>query len=575
MPRRRRTTPTELVPIRTRELTKDYGDLVAVDHLNLEVQAGEIFGLLGQNGAGKTTTILMLLGLTEPTSGQARVVGLDPARKPLEVKRRVGYMPDAVGFYTDLTGRENLRYTARLNRIPSSLAESTIDEVLEQVGLMSRADDPVETYSRGMLQRLGIADALVKDPDVLILDEPTTAIDPLGVVEILDLLRRLVRERGHGRPALEPPAEPGPVGLRPDRDLRLRPDDRHRARSPSSPSGSATARAHVEVGFDRHRRGRASAIGDVLRAIDGVASATPGRRPGDPWTLAVGARRRRGRRPPSRAAGRRRARPPARLAPRRRAVARGHLPPRGRPDRVGPRRSPVTAPAAPIESAPAPRPAPSAPCLGPAGWSIARKEFADHILSARFLVLLLLLGVVAAIPLYLIADVIRSAASDASGGQAIFIALFWFTPPVPLLANDTALPSVAGFLGLVAPLLGLAFGFDAVNGERAQGTLPRLLSQPIHRDDVINGKFAAGLSVIGLVLVAIVGTDRRARHPPPRRGPDRGRAASDPRLGRDHDRLRRDVARVRNAPLGRRSPRGHVGPDRVRRLVRRSRSSAG
>ena len=183
-------------PIRTRGLTKLYGDLVAVDHLDLEVQAGEIFGLLGQNGAGKTTTILMLLGLTEPTDGQARVVGLDPARRPLEVKRRVGYLPDAVGFYTDMSGREQppLHGPAQ----PASTAtrrRTPIDEALEQVGLTARADDRTDTYSRGMLQRLGIADALIKDPDVLILDEPTTAIDPLGVTEILDLLRRLVQER--------------------------------------------------------------------------------------------------------------------------------------------------------------------------------------------------------------------------------------------------------------------------------------------------------------------------------------------------------------------------------------------
>ena len=182
--------------IRTRKLTKRYGELTAVDRLNLQVFPGEIFGLLGQNGAGKTTTILMLLGLSEPTDGEAAVMGLDPAWEPREVKRRVGYLPDAVGFYDGMTGRQNLRYTARLNGLDKRDAEASIDEVLEQVGLTSRADDEVGTYSRGMRQRLGIADALVKSPDLLILDEPTTSIDPLGVVEILALLRRLVDERG-------------------------------------------------------------------------------------------------------------------------------------------------------------------------------------------------------------------------------------------------------------------------------------------------------------------------------------------------------------------------------------------
>jgi len=191
----RRSSDVEPV-IRTRGLTKRYGTLTAVDSLNLAVYPGEIFGLLGQNGAGKTTTILMLLGLTEPTRGEARVLGLDPAREPRLVKRRVGYLPDAVGFYGGLTGRQNLRYTARLNGLRGAAAESAIDDVLVQVGLDDRADDLVDTYSRGMRQRLGIADALVKSPDVLILDEPTTAIDPLGVVEMLDLLRALVHERG-------------------------------------------------------------------------------------------------------------------------------------------------------------------------------------------------------------------------------------------------------------------------------------------------------------------------------------------------------------------------------------------
>ena len=182
--------------IRTRGLTKKYGTLTAVNRLDLEVFPGEIFGLLGQNGAGKTTTILMLLGLSEPTGGEATVMGLDPAWEPREVKRRVGYLPDAVGFYGGMTGRQNLRYTAKLNGLSKSEAEAAIDEVLVQVGLADRADDTVETYSRGMRQRLGIADALVKSPDLLILDEPTTSIDPLGVVEILDLLRRLTDERG-------------------------------------------------------------------------------------------------------------------------------------------------------------------------------------------------------------------------------------------------------------------------------------------------------------------------------------------------------------------------------------------
>jgi ABC-2 type transport system permease protein len=138
-----------------------------------------------------------------------------------------------------------------------------------------------------------------------------------------------------------------------------------------------------------------------------------------------------------------------------------------------------------------------------AGWMVvARKEFADHLLSARFVVLLIVLGIAAAIPLYFAADAIRSAASTVSGATAVFIALFWIAPQV---SDQVGVPSVAGFLAIVAPLLGLAFAFDSVNGERAQGTLPRLLSQPIHRDDVINGKFAAGLAIIAIVLVAVVG----------------------------------------------------------------------
>ncbi|MGZ8502287.1 MAG: ABC transporter ATP-binding protein [Candidatus Limnocylindrales bacterium] len=176
-------------------LTKRYGPRTVVDALDLEVSRGEIYGLLGPNGAGKTTTILMLLGLSEPDAGRARVVGLDPTRHALEVKRRVGYLPDDAGFYADLTGRQNLRYTAALNGLTGRAAETRIADVLEQVGLTEGVDRRAGQYSRGMRQRLGIADALVKEPRVLILDEPTIGIDPLGVVEILGLIRRLARER--------------------------------------------------------------------------------------------------------------------------------------------------------------------------------------------------------------------------------------------------------------------------------------------------------------------------------------------------------------------------------------------
>lgn len=182
--------------VEAHDLTKDYDGLVAVDQLTFHVDPGEIYGLLGPNGAGKTTTILMLLGLSEPTSGVARVLGLDPARVPLEVKRHVGYLPDSVGFYGRLSGRENLEYTARLNGLETDAATERIAALLDQVGLTDAADRPADTYSRGMLQRLGVADALVKDPDVLILDEPTASIDPAGVAELLDLIRRLVAERG-------------------------------------------------------------------------------------------------------------------------------------------------------------------------------------------------------------------------------------------------------------------------------------------------------------------------------------------------------------------------------------------
>jgi ABC-2 type transport system ATP-binding protein len=169
-------------------LTKRYGRFTAVDRLKLTIRQGEVFGLLGPNGAGKTTTILMLLGLTDVTEGQVRVVGLDPTHDPLEVKRRVAYMPDTVGFYDGLSGRENLRYTARLAGIPREEIDTRIGELLAQLNLADVGGKRVGEYSRGMRQRLGLAEVLMKRPDVAILDEPTAGLDPQSTRALLDII---------------------------------------------------------------------------------------------------------------------------------------------------------------------------------------------------------------------------------------------------------------------------------------------------------------------------------------------------------------------------------------------------
>jgi len=183
--------------IRTDNLTKVYGKtVVAVSRLNLEIKEGEIFGLLGPNGAGKTTTIRMLLGMTEPTAGQAWIDGHDCTRNAINVKRITGYLPDNVGFYGDMTGRENLRFTGRLNGIPENELDDKIDALLTRAGIPDAAEKKVRTYSRGMKQRLGIADVLLKDPRVIILDEPTLGIDPEGVRQLIELIKTLSEQDG-------------------------------------------------------------------------------------------------------------------------------------------------------------------------------------------------------------------------------------------------------------------------------------------------------------------------------------------------------------------------------------------
>lgn len=181
--------------IETEGLTKVYGSQTAVNQLTFQIREGEVFGFLGPNGAGKTTTLLMFLGLTEPTSGKVRVCGFDPRRDPLGVKERVGYLPENVGFYEDMDARQNLRFVARLNRIPDDVSLKRIDELLNVVGLLDEAEKKVGIYSKGMRQRLGIAEVLVKEPKVIFLDEPTIGLDPDGTNRMLDLIHSLSREK--------------------------------------------------------------------------------------------------------------------------------------------------------------------------------------------------------------------------------------------------------------------------------------------------------------------------------------------------------------------------------------------
>jgi ABC-2 type transport system ATP-binding protein len=177
--------------IEVNNLTKRYDGITVVKGISFSVAQGEIFGLLGPNGAGKTTTILMLLGLSDISDGTARVLGHDPAREPLQVKRRVGYLPDQVGFYDNLTAAENMRYTARLMGLDRAEREERIKSSLEHVGLGEVGDKRVRTFSRGMRQRLGLAEILIKDVQIAILDEPTSGLDPQATVELLDIIRGL------------------------------------------------------------------------------------------------------------------------------------------------------------------------------------------------------------------------------------------------------------------------------------------------------------------------------------------------------------------------------------------------
>ncbi len=181
--------------IETRELTKIYNGQVAVENLSFRVNEGEIFGFLGPNGAGKTTTLLMLLGLTEPSSGTAKVLGVDPTREPIKVKSMIGYLQENMGFYSDLNARQMLQFVAELNALPAEIIDGRITTALETVGLGEEMQKKIGAYSRGMRQRLGIAELLIKDSKVAFLDEPTLGLDPDATNRMIELIQSLCRDK--------------------------------------------------------------------------------------------------------------------------------------------------------------------------------------------------------------------------------------------------------------------------------------------------------------------------------------------------------------------------------------------
>ncbi len=181
--------------IETVNLTKLYNHQTAVKDLSFKVNEGEVFGFLGPNGAGKTTTLLMLMGLSHPSAGSAKVCGFDPLRSAREVKRIAGYLPENVGFYGDLDAVQNLKYVASLNGIQTDKASEKIDELLDLVGLKQDARKKVGAFSRGMKQRLGFAEVLIKDPKLLFLDEPTIGLDPDGALRLMEFIKSLNRDK--------------------------------------------------------------------------------------------------------------------------------------------------------------------------------------------------------------------------------------------------------------------------------------------------------------------------------------------------------------------------------------------
>ncbi len=179
--------------IQTENLTKSYGSRIAVNHLNLTVEAKQIHGFLGPNGAGKTTTIKMLVGLLRPDSGSLKILGTNAAGDKPKIRERIGYMPELPKFPKHLTGVELLDVYGRMYNIPKEARKKKIPELLKMVGLEGRGRDRIGKYSKGMQQRIGVAQALLNDPELVILDEPSIGLDPVGMVEVRDMVKGIVK----------------------------------------------------------------------------------------------------------------------------------------------------------------------------------------------------------------------------------------------------------------------------------------------------------------------------------------------------------------------------------------------
>jgi ABC-2 type transport system ATP-binding protein len=265
--------------IQVEQLSKHYGALRAVDRLRFEVGRGEIVGFLGPNGAGKTTTMRMLTTYLPPTSGRARLAGHDVLDEPLQVRRHVGYLPENVPLYNEMRVREYLVFRARLKDVPGQKRRAAVDHVVKRCRLEEVENRILGQLSRGYRQRVGLAEAMVHDPDILILDEPTAGLDPIQIREV----RALIRELGDRHTILLSTHILHEVEAVCGRAIlivggRIAFDDK-------------LDRLHTEKAFALEVRGPADAVRKALEALPGVARVVPGARDGEHATFEVNARR--------------------------------------------------------------------------------------------------------------------------------------------------------------------------------------------------------------------------------------------------------------------------------------------